>query len=55
MRSVFRDANFDIRADGQMIKAIKKKHVAPGEMQHLSVETSLLKGKGYKELTVGIE
>jgi len=54
VRNVYEKATFVIKADGEIIKEIKKTHLAPGEMEQLSIKTNLIKNKNISELTVEI-
>lgn len=55
VNQVYKNAKLVIRADGELIKSIKKKHLAPGEMEHIQLSKDLLRGKKISELTVEIE
>lgn len=52
--SVSKNAQFNIKADGTIIKTLKRSHVAPGEMQQILLESKLLKDKGYKVVSVEV-
>ena len=54
VRNVYEKATFVIKADGEIIKEIKKTHLAPGEMEQLSIKTELIKNRNISELTVEI-
>jgi NADPH-dependent 2,4-dienoyl-CoA reductase/sulfur reductase-like enzyme len=54
VRDVYRDADLVVLADGAPLKSFRKKFVAPGEMQRISFDSSLLVGRNYRELTVEI-
>ena len=54
VRNVYEKATFVIKADGEIIKEIKKTHLAPGEMEQLSIKTDLIKNRNISELTVEV-
>ncbi len=54
VRNVYEKATFVIKADGEIIKEIKKTHLAPGEMERLSIKTDLIKNRNISELTVEV-
>lgn len=54
VRNIYHDAKLVVKGDGEKIKSIPKKYLAPGEMQHINLEKELLKGKKYKKLTVEV-
>jgi NADPH-dependent 2,4-dienoyl-CoA reductase/sulfur reductase-like enzyme len=54
VKRVYRDASFVVSADGAQIQTFKKKIATPGEMQHLTLDASLIRGRAYKQLTVEV-
>lgn len=55
VNNVYKDAKLILRADGNVIKSLKKKHLAPGEMEHIKLDKSFLQEKSITELSVEIE
>lgn len=54
VKTVYRNAYLIVKADGLQIKKIKKSHLAPGEMQHLIIDSALIRNKQYRELSIEI-
>lgn len=54
VRKVYNKAKLIIKADGEVIKEIKKRHLAPGEMEHILLPISLLDGKTFDDLTIEV-
>lgn len=54
VKSVYRDAEFILSADGKPIKSFRKRIAAPGEMQRLAFDPSIVKGRGYATLRVEV-
>lgn len=54
VRGVYNKAKLIIKADDEVIKEIKKRHLAPGEMEHILLPKSLLEGKTFDELTIEV-
>jgi hypothetical protein len=54
VRKVYDKAKLIIKADGEVIKEIKKRHLAPGEMEHILLPKSLLEGKTFDDLTIEV-
>ncbi len=44
-----------VKCDGKLVKEVSKRHMAPGEMQRLSIPLNLLSGKKYSSMTVEVE
>lgn len=55
VRTVYKDASLVIKADGEVIKKIKKRHLAPGEMEHIQINRAELSANDISLLTVGVE
>ncbi|HHX11764.1 MAG TPA: FAD-dependent oxidoreductase [Clostridiales bacterium] len=51
---VYNKGKLIIKADGEVIKEIKKRHLAPGEMEHILLPKSLLEGKTFDDLTIEV-
>ncbi|MGB4658605.1 MAG: FAD-dependent oxidoreductase [Mobilitalea sp.] len=55
VRNLYKDASLVIKGDGEIIKEIKKKHLAPGEMEHLLIDKKILGEKTFHELTIEVK
>jgi NADPH-dependent 2,4-dienoyl-CoA reductase/sulfur reductase-like enzyme len=55
VRDVYHNAEMVVKADGEEIKRMKKRHLAPGEMEKVILEKSLFEDKNYKEISIEIE
>ena len=55
VKNVYRNARFVVSADGTPIKTFNKKIATPGEMQRLTLDSSLIKGRSFSKLTVEVE
>ncbi|MCG8571728.1 MAG: NAD(P)/FAD-dependent oxidoreductase [Spirochaetes bacterium] len=55
VKNVYRDINLVVKADGKPLKSFKKRYVAPGEMQHLTIDSALIRGNNFHELSVEVE
>lgn len=55
VRQEFKGVELVIKADGDELRRVKKRHMAPGEMEHIKLQTDLLKDKGYSEISIAIE
>ena len=53
-RNVYENVKLIVTADDEIIKTAKKKHMAPGEMENITIEKSLLENKDYKTLKVEV-
>ena len=53
-RNVYENVKLIVIADDEIIKTAKKKHMAPGEMENITIEKSLLENKDYKILKVEV-
>lgn len=54
VKNVYHNANLVVKADGHTIKTVKRRVMAPGEMQHIVLDATLLKEKNYRELTMEV-
>ncbi len=54
VRNVYRNSSLLLKGDGELIKKYRKRILSPGEMQHLVVDSELIKGKNYRELTLEV-
>lgn len=55
VRNVYKNVKMEVKADGKVIKEIKKKHLAPGEMEIVKIDSNLIKGKDIEQITVSIK
>jgi len=55
VRQEYKGVELVIRADGDELRRMKKRHMAPGEMEHLTLQTELIKNKGYQEISITVE
>ena len=55
VRNEYKNAELVITADGDEVKRIKKRHLAPGEMEHITLKTDVIVGKGYGEISIAVE
>jgi len=54
VRDVYKKTKLHVLADGQVVKSVTKPHVAPGEMESLTLKKSLLP-QGCKEIQLALE
>lgn len=54
VRNVYKDVKVEVKLDGEVIHSAKKRHLAPGEMERLSLPTEVLKSHGKGQLTVEV-
>lgn len=52
---VYSDMNMVISIDGREIKRMKKKHLAPGEMEAVKIKKDVLIASEYSVITVSLE
>ncbi|MTI68271.1 MAG: FAD-binding protein [Firmicutes bacterium] len=55
VKDVYKDAKLVIKADEKVIKELKRRHLAPGEMEIISLNASLLKGKKVSNISVSVK
>ena len=55
VRQIFHDAKLVIKADGKVIKEVKKNHLAPGEMEHIKIKKAELYGIDFECLSVEVK
>ena len=55
VRQEYRQVELVVKADDVELKRMKKRHLAPGEMEHVKLKADLLKDKGYKEISIAVE
>ena len=53
--NVYKDAKLVIKVDGETIKEYKKRYLAPGKMEHLLLDKSLLTDKCFDSLSIEVE
>ena len=54
VRAVYNDAKLVLKADNEIIKEYKKKHLAPGEMEHLVLPSKLFDDKSFDTLSIEV-
>lgn len=54
VRNVYKAVKVEVSLDGEVIHSVKKRHLAPGEMERLALPAALLKEKGQGKITVDI-
>ncbi|QXM05597.1 NAD(P)/FAD-dependent oxidoreductase [Crassaminicella indica] len=54
VKEVYKNSKLIVKADGKIIKEIYKKHMAPGEMERISIPSSILKEQRIREISVAI-
>ncbi|WP_207750651.1 NAD(P)/FAD-dependent oxidoreductase [Anaeromonas gelatinilytica] len=52
---VYRDAKLVIKADGEIVREIKKKHLAPGEMERIKIPVKDIKNNNISNITVEVQ
>lgn len=55
VRKVYNQCKLIIKADTEIIKEIKKRHLEPGEMEHILLPKALLEDKTFSSLTIEVE
>ncbi|MBU5484612.1 NAD(P)/FAD-dependent oxidoreductase [Clostridium sp. MSJ-11] len=55
VRNVYKNVKMVIKGDGEIIKEMKKTHLAPGEMENVQIQLSSLKGRKISEISVSVE
>jgi NADPH-dependent 2,4-dienoyl-CoA reductase/sulfur reductase-like enzyme len=55
VRKVYKNVKLVIKGDDEIIKEIKKRNLAPGEMEHLTLPVSSLTGKSFEYLTIEVK
>jgi NADPH-dependent 2,4-dienoyl-CoA reductase/sulfur reductase-like enzyme len=51
---VFKNVKILIKANGEVVKVLKKEHLAPAEMENIKVEVNLIKDKKISEITIEV-
>ena len=54
VRREFKGVELVISADGQELKRIKKRHLAPGEMEHIKLKTDMIVGKNFGTIAIDV-
>ncbi|MEA1976016.1 MAG: FAD-dependent oxidoreductase [Bacillota bacterium] len=54
VRNVYNNVKFVIKGNGKILKEIKKSHLAPGEMEQVTIKTELFKNDDITDLTIEI-
>lgn len=55
VRQEYKGVELVISADGEELRRIKKRHLAPGEMEHIKLKTDVIKGKSFSEISIAVE
>jgi len=55
VRNVYKNVKLVIKADDEIIKEISKKHLAPGEMEHIVLPLEKITGKSFQYLTIEVK
>ncbi|MEW9094851.1 MAG: FAD-dependent oxidoreductase [Clostridiaceae bacterium] len=55
VRNVYKNVKMVIKGDGEIIKEMKKTHLAPGEMENVQIQLNSLKGRKISEISVSVE
>ncbi|MGM0507694.1 MAG: NAD(P)/FAD-dependent oxidoreductase [Fusobacteriota bacterium] len=55
VENIYSDTKILIKGDGEIIKEVFKKHLAPGEMESIILRRELIDKKGYKNISVEVE
>ncbi|MCT4620026.1 MAG: NAD(P)/FAD-dependent oxidoreductase [Marinisporobacter sp.] len=51
---VYKNCKLSIKGNGEIIKEIHKKHMAPGEMERIKIPASIFKEKKIKEIAIAV-
>lgn len=54
VREVYKSVQLVISGDGQELKRIKKRHLAPGEMEHVKIDRSLIADGHYSNVSIDV-
>ncbi|WP_315120602.1 FAD-dependent oxidoreductase [uncultured Clostridium sp.] len=55
VRNVYKNVKMVIKGDGEIIKEMKKTHLAPGEMENVQIQLNSLKERKISEISVSVE
>lgn len=55
VRKVYKEAKLVIKLDGKVLREIKKRHLAPGEMENILIKKAELAGISFNELTIEVK
>ena len=55
VREVFEGKRLVVKADGEVIKRVKRRHMAPGEMEIVKIDSDKLRERPIAELAVSVE
>ena len=55
VRDIYNNVKLVIKADDKVIKEVKKKHLAPGEMENIKIRKSDLESEVFENLTVEVK
>lgn len=54
VRNVYKAVKIQVSLDGEVVHSVKKRHLAPGEMERLDVPAAIIKEKGHGKLTIDV-
>jgi hypothetical protein len=54
VRDIYYDRKIVVKNKGEVIKSVKRRHLAPGEMEQVKIKTELLRNIDIDELTVEV-
>ncbi|QZY53671.1 NAD(P)/FAD-dependent oxidoreductase [Crassaminicella profunda] len=54
VKDVYRNGKLIVKGDGKIIKEMNKRHMAPGEMERISIPSRLFKEKNIREISVDV-
>lgn len=54
VRNVYKAVKIQVSLDGEVVHSVKKRHLAPGEMERLDVPAAIVKEKGHGKLTIDV-
>ncbi len=52
--NVFHDVKLAVKADDQIIKEVKKRHMAPGEMESIKVDVEAIRNINPKRISIEV-
>jgi NADPH-dependent 2,4-dienoyl-CoA reductase/sulfur reductase-like enzyme len=55
VNNVYNNSKLVIKADGETVKTINKRHLAPGEMERIKIDLNSIKNKAISKISVEIE
>lgn len=55
VNSVYQNAKISVKADGKTIKEVKRRHLAPGEMERIRIDSQLMKNAQPKKISLNVQ